>query len=316
MADDQLGLTEMLGNVLNKYGRLHSLKLFRLEPLAAYRVTLSYSESDGVCVYPEGEGTGSAGFCIPTFQERRWIRASEASVENIRNQRLQTIRREISHLFYRHLERMMMDCLKGLVRNQDNDTVIDLFKAFRITMKTFDLPVSLLDQYVNAPASDVSGLTDSFREIRNYAEDNTFGPSETPIVLCSGLFWDKLEKSEYLSSRDHNNPVNHNSENEFIRSSISKDGLMFFRLDATYQEQNNEMKNFVEDNFAYVIPNNPDLFGAYYAVANTFKPPPIQITYEFVHCNHRGCEVVMEMNPLLICKRPEALARIKLVNDK
>lgn len=296
------------------YKHLQNLKLFKFKPLNTDTVKLFRSKSGEISVLPiwcspTSEGNVSAVHGVPHFKQYDSLGRREV-IGDFRFESCLSEFMEKSLLqFNLTLECMMMKCIKGLVSVRDEDIAIRLFEIFDITQKTFELPVSLLGQSTNPLHDNTNRLTERFCEIRNYVEDNAHGSSRIPIVLCSGSFWDKLHENGYLPLWCPDDPIFCNL----------RDSLKFLRLDLRFLDQNEETKAFVEDDYAYVIPGNSELFEAHYCVpvgmSGTINQlePPIYVYGDIFGHEYR---VVMEMNPLLICKRPEALARIKLVNDK
>lgn len=321
-----------------------------------------------------------------------------ATPDTINRKRLQIMQR-LSRSFDFTFEWMMMNCFKGLVKDADGTILFDAFdrfgtvdpnptielldptKAFdadtnweRITIKTINLPISMLNADKHIVSMSAGGVADTttgvlsgtgfeglpanqqpkeddnsaasvdnawpkdaygsvydattssilearLRGIADYVKKNALGfQVGAPIALCSESFWDKLTASPYVRAA-YNNFMHTPNLNQVDISEIgfTWKGITFHRFFEAYQDQFGNFVPFVEDDTAYFIPNSPQLFQGYYAPADRFdeinQVARERYAFQYSDERNRNWNIEMEMNPIVICKRPEALIRVRFTNE-
>lgn len=330
-------LTRSISIVPNSYGRVRELGLFRPEPIATTSVIVAIE--NGVLnllpTRPRG-GPASLGtrgrtnlrsFVVPHIPHEDSVLATDVqnvlalagaaagleSVQGLVNRKLITMRSK--HAIT--LEKLRMDALKGVIKDYDGSTLLDLFGAFGVEQKVIDFELG-------TPTTDVGAKCDL---VTGYMEDNLLGETMTGVHALASPEWmakftgHKSVKEAYQFFASPQNP-----NRDSIRKGFLFKGIYFeeYRGSASYMREDGTRsvpERFVPAGDVRFFPlGTSDTFTNYWAppdfwseanVAPTVGTPDAEVFVAPLEPKKfgKGMDIHTESNPLPLVKRPALLVR-------
>lgn len=329
-----VSLTSSIAIVPNTYGRINALGLFRQEPIATTTVVVAIE--NGVLnllpTRPRG-GPASLGtrgkqnvrpFVVPHIPHEDSVLATDVqnmlvmggvngleTVLGFVNRKLITMRSK--HAIT--LENLRMGALRGVIKDYDGATLVNLFTEFDVTEKVVDF-------VLGTPATDVLAKC---MEVTGHMEDNLNGETMTGIVgLCSpewfaGFVKHANVKEAYKYYASPQNPLR-----DDLRKGFYFGGITFeeYRGAASYLQEDGTRSTparFVPAGDVRFIPiGTTDTFTNYWAPPDFMdavnQAPDAANSEVFVAPLERkkygkGVDIHTESNPLPLVKRPALLVR-------
>lgn len=329
-------LTGSIQIVPNTYGRINQLGLFRPEPIPTTTVTVLIE--DGVLnllpTRPRGgpPSLGTRGkerpkaFVVPHIPHDDAVLATDvqnmlaltsggaAGLETVlgfMNRKLITMRGK--HAIT--LENLRMGALKGVIKDYDGSTILDLFSAFGVTEKVVDF-------VLGTAGTDVLGKC---QEVTGYLEDNLLGETMTGVhALCSPEWFAAFIKHGAIKEAYKYYASAPNPLRQDLRKGFEFGGITFeeYRGAASYIQEDGTKSapsRFIPAGDVRFIPlGTSDTFVNYWsppdfmdavntapdaANAEVFVAPLEPMKFG------KGVEVHTESNPLPLVKRPALLVR-------
>ncbi len=317
-------LTAAINILPNRYGRIEDLGLMPAKPVLQRQVIVE--EMNGVLnllptLPPGAPGTvGVRGkrtlrsFVIPHIphddvvlpEEVQGIRAfgSETETEAVAG----VIARHLETMRNKHaitLEHLRMGALKGVIRDADGSTLVDLFSEFAITPKTVNFALNVYTTNVKAKCA----------EVLRHVEDNLLGEFMSGIhCLVSLQFFEKLTGHPKVEKAYENWQQGAVLIND-MRAGFTFGGLTFEEYRGQSTDASGVSRRFIEAGEGHCFPQGTeDPFGTYVAAAdfnetvNTLGQPLYakQEPRKF----DRGTDLHTQSNPLPMCHRPGVLVKL------
>ena len=319
--------TRAINLIPNTYGRIQQLGLFREE--GSVTTSIKIVSVNGVLTLLSALPRGSEP--LLNQNETRNIRTIEALhfplTDRVRGEDIQnvvdwntgesfdTITAKVARSFVnmrkKHAitkEYISMGALKGLVVNDDESTLIDLYAEFGITKKTITIPLSVGTTNVRAYC----------HQILRHMEDNLLGETMSGAeVWCSEEFFDALVEHEQVQKTYLNYYEAATRIGGDVRMGFTYGGIKFSEYRAVTTDKTGVSRRFIAPNYAHAFPlGTTETFEMHYA-------PPVLNGIN--NANTRGVEVYAlqtpdpkgrwidvdtESNPLPLCRRPGLLVEI------
>ncbi|CAK0755826.1 hypothetical protein CCP2SC5_2150001 [Azospirillaceae bacterium] len=203
-----------------------------------------------------------------------------------------------------------MGALKGIIIGGSGKTLYNLYNVFSITQKTVDFVLG----------TDTTDVNAKIREVVRHIESNLLGEVMTSVrALVSPEFFDKLiahptvkDAFKYFSATGAQ-PLR-----EDVRRYFPYNGITFEEYSASVPV-NGTTTRFINAGEGHAFPmGTMDTFKTYFAPANKA---------EFVNTfglecyawqvptdDQRGWRIIMESNPLPLCRRPHVLVKLTTSN--
>ncbi|MDP3407241.1 major capsid protein [Bosea sp. (in: a-proteobacteria)] len=333
---DSVTLTNQVNLIPSDYGMLNALNLFPAEPISSTVVGI-HRVGNQIRVLPsvprgargaEAASDGEKIFYVevPHFpimdtigpldlQNKAAIvdgRAMPMTVEMATAKKLMKLRRQ--HAITR--EYLKFAALKGLVKDGNGKTIVDLYAFFGIAKKTVDLVLG----------TNTTEIVDKFEEIRTSVLTGVQGDTVSRVeVVIGSTLMNRLLKHAKFEKYWLNTP----SAQELVKLERHRLGQDFGRIIDTgtllLRESVGQVPVKVNDVLTNEALMSPTLGVAYPAgtteMFTTYDAPPHHIEAvnepgmeifisEEVLKHGEGAEMKSQSNPLPIVKRPEALVEI------
>lgn len=326
---DLATLTEAINLIPNHWGRLQDYDLFPAEGIATRDIALDLVQ-EYLTILPEREPGSPAtvgrnedrsvlSFRVPHIPHEELVLPADVQGRRAPGQtgpdsmtlayqrKVEAGRRK----FALTLEYLRMGALKGVIVGGSGRTLYDLYSVFGITRKTVDFVLGTKE-------TDVDG---KINEVLRHIEDNLLGEVMTgAMALVSPEFFDKLiahpqirEAYKYYAATGAQ-PLR-----EDIRRRFPHRGLVFEEYRGSGMLANGSTARFIAAGEGHAFPlGTTQTFKTYFAPANKD---------EFVNTlgleayawpvrtdDERGWRIIMESNPLPLCRRPQVLVKIHSSN--
>ena len=337
---DSVTLTDEVNLIPNDYGMLNALNLFPAEPISTTVVGID-RVGNSIRVLPD-KPRGTRGpemgadnenifyLKVPHFpvadkigpqdiQDKAVIvngRPQPATVDTATAKKLAKLRR--SHAITR--EYLKFQALKGLVKDGDGRTIVDLYAFFGITKVTVDL-------VLGTPGTDIVSKLEEIRtSVLSKVQGDTV--SRVEVVIGSSLmsrlvqhakfekYWLNTPAAQELIKLDR-----HRLGQDFGR--VIDTGTLLLRESVGSVPVNNggtivnELLMATDKGVAYPT-GTSDMFACYDApphhIERVNQPGEEIFISEKVLDHGEGVELKSQSNPLPIVKRPEALVEITSSN--
>ena len=331
-------LTGAVSLVPNTYGRIGELGIFKSEPVPTTSVMIVIE--NGVLnllpTRPRG-GPASLGtrgkqtpksFPIPHIPHEDAVLATD--VQNMlaaapANMQLETVlgftNRKLITMRRKHaitLEHLRVTALRGVIKDYDGSTLLNLFQAFGITQKEFDFQLG-------TDTTDIGAKCD---EVTAYFEDNLMGETMTGVKALMSPEW----ATRFLGHKRMQNafqnypatPAGANPIRENVRKGFVFRGIEFeeYRGSASYIQEDGSLstpERFIPAGDVRFFPlGTSDTFTNYWGPPDFWDAvntaPGVEDAEVFVAPLERmkfgkGMEIHTESNPLPLVKRPQLLGR-------
>lgn len=317
-----MSLTKAINDVPHQPTRIGELGLFTEEPIATTSVSIERIGTS-ISLVPTAQ-RGSSGrvysndkrtlipFNAVHLPQRAAIMADEVqnlrafgseneveTAQNLMNRKLMKMRRDIDTT----IEFQRMGAIKGIVVDADGTTpLINLFTAFGVSQTTHVMGL-------NADATKVRNrVVEAKRKVENALGGLMYRGMR---ALCSPEFFDALVGHPAVVAA-----YDRWMDGEFLREDV-RAGFGFGGVIWEEYRGNVSGIQFVEAGSAYLIPEGvPDLFVTHFAPADYMETVntlglPYYAKQEAMGMN-KGIEIEAQSNPLSICTRPQAVARLSI----
>lgn len=329
-----VSLTSSISMVPNTYGRIKALGLFRDEPISTTTVVVAIE--NGVLnllpTRPRGgpPSLGTRGkqnlrpFIVPHIPHDDSVLATDVqnmlalggvngmeSVLGFMNRKLITMRGK--HAIT--LENLRMGALKGVIKDYDGTTIINLFTEFGVTEKVVDF-------LLGTSTTEVLGKC---QEVTGYMEDNLMGETMTGVhALCSPEWFAAFVKHTAIKEAYKYYASAPNPLRDDLRKGFPFGGITFeeYRGAASYMQEDGTRSapaRFIPAGDVRFFPiGTTDTFTNYWSPPDFMdqvnQAPDIANSEVFVAPLERmkfgkGVDVHTESNPLPLVKRPALLVR-------
>lgn len=330
-------LTGAISIVPNSYGRINQLGLFTPEPIATTTVTVMVE--NGVLnllpTRPRG-GPASLGargkvkplaFAVPHIPHDDSVLATDvqnmlaltpggdAALETLLgflNRKLITMRRK--HAIT--LENLRMGAIKGVIKDSDGSTIVDLFSRFGVTEQVVDF-------LLGTASTDVLGKC---QDVTAYMEDNLLGETMTGVhALCSPEWFRKFTTHAKVTEAFKYYQSGPQILREDVRKGFTFGGITFeeYRGSASYIQEDgtSATQRFIPAGDVRFFPlGTTDTFTNFWAPpdfwgsvnqAPVVSTPDAEVFVAPLEPKKfgKGMDVHTESNPLPLVKRPALLVR-------
>lgn len=221
------------------------------------------------------------------------------TVQNVVNKRLTKMRRNLDTT----IEYQRMGAIKGQVLDSDGSTVLlDLFTTFGVSQTTHVLALGTTTTKVR------NKVVEAKRKVEAALGALTYSGLR---VLCSAGFFDALVGHDSVAAA-----YERWMSGEFLRED-QRGGFYFAGV--FWEEYRGKVGaiDFIADGTAYMVPEGvPDLFVTNYAPADYMETAntiglPYYAKQEPLRMN-KGVEIESQSNPISICTRPAAVAKLSV----
>jgi len=322
-------LTEAINLIPNLWGRLQEYDLFPAEGITTrdiaidlvneYLTILPEKEPGSPATVGRNEDRSVLSFRVPHIPHEELVLPADVQGRRAPGQigpdsmtlayqrKVEAGRRK----FALTLEYLRMGALKGIIIGGSGKTLYNLYSVFGITQKSVDFVLGTATTDIDA----------KINEVLRHIEDNLLGEVMTGAkALVSPEFFDKLishpnikEAYKYYSATGAQ-PLR-----EDVRRMFPHKGLVFEEYRGSGQLANGSTARFIAAGEGHVCPlGTTQTFKTYFAPANKD---------EFVNTvgmeayawpvrtgDERGWRIIMESNPLPLCRRPHVLVKLTSSN--
>jgi len=319
-------LTEAINLIPNQWGRLQEYNLFPAEGITTRDIAIDLV-NEYLTILPEREPGSPAtvgrdedrsilSFRVPHIPHEEMVLPADIQGRRAPGQigpdtmtlayqrKIEAGRRK----FAITLEYLRMGALKGIIIGGSGKTLYNLYNVFGITQKMVDFKLGTAD-------TDVGG---KINEVLRYTEDNLLGEVMTGVMaLVSPEFFDKLiahpsvvDAYKYYQNQGTAQPLR-----DDVRRRFPHRGMIFEEYRGSAPLITGQTARFIATGEGHAFPlGTQTTFKTYFAPANKdeFVNTIGQESYAWpVRTeDERGWRIIMESNPLPLCRRPHVLVKL------
>ena len=317
-------LTNAINMVPNMYGRVGELGLFNIKSVTTTAAAVEINNGVLNLLPPTLRGGPASQnksgkrqlkyFNIPQFALEDQIQASD--IQNVRAfgtegelQMVQDVVNDrLAEMSSKHditLEWLRVGALRGIVLDDEANTILDLFTEFGVSQKVVDF-------VLGTAGTDVAGKC---REVSRHIELNLKGDVMTGVhALCSPEWFDKLVvhpnvKDAYIYQQGQN------ILRDDLRKKFVFQGITFEEYLGTATDKNGNERKFIPAGDVRFFPvGTRSSFDQYNAPADFMETVNTRGLPKYAKQSvdqkfQRFVDLHTQMNPLPICLRPALLVR-------